>query len=279
MFMDDEPHRTDTDPHSAAWPVVPPSQVGIVEWDWDPHYMGMDLRLEILNSSPYLVAEATLRIDGRGRSAQRIVASRVVQLGPLFPGVPVRREVGIGAPEGISGLSFETVAVRAVGLTPPQEMTEASEYPALQAEIVAVTEEDYLAGLPEAESGGHGGPPTAVETVIRIRVRNAGPATVERARLRLEYFAAPPVVRGEDSPAHREAVAEWILDMPHQGWNPQRPASGSGGCCPPADPLPPGGIHEFRLPHPDGGPSGWGGTVPTTAVTVLGVRLGSSGSL
>ena len=101
MIQDDNPslpQESAADP--PAWPVVSASDIRIAEWDWDLAYMGVYLRLEICNSSPYLVREATLRIDGRGQTAQRVVATRELKVGPLFPGVYVHYN---GGPHGWAG--------------------------------------------------------------------------------------------------------------------------------------------------------------------------------
>jgi hypothetical protein len=257
------------DDDASAWPAVSPGQIGIAEWDWDLAYMGVYLRLEVRNASPYLVREAELRIDGRGKTTQGIVASRVINVGPLFPGVYVHAEVGIGAPEGISGVSFDPVTARAVRLTPPIELLPAAEYPALLADIVDVTVDEDAPDLRDPSLT----PATAVATAIRIRVRNTGPAVVERARLELQYFAASGDATSDQATGRRDAVAAWVLDMPRREWNPYQLPAAPHAVCDPADPLPPGRAHEFTLVHYDGGPHGWAGCVDAVSVRVCAVKL------
>jgi hypothetical protein len=238
--------------------------------------MGVYLRLEICNHSPYLVREATLRIDGFGQTTQKIVTSRVVTVGPLFPGVYVHEEVGVGAPEGISGVSFESVTARAVTLTPPSEMVPATTYPDLVADIVAVTVDQEAPDLQQRESELPGESSTAVATAIHIRVCNTGPRIVERARLRLQYFETGGQSTGGQSEPRVELVAEWILDMPRREWNPYGLPAAPDAVCDPADPLQPGQVHEFTLVHYDGGPHGWAGRLDAVSVEVCELKLGGS---
>jgi hypothetical protein len=211
------------------------------------------------DGSPYLVREAELRIDGNGQTTQRVVASRVLKVGPLFPGVYVHEEVGIGAREGISGLAFNSVAAHAARLTPPSGMMPAAEYPALVVDIVDVTVDEDAPDLRRCESEGSGQPPTAAGTAIHIRVRNNGPAVVERARIKLQYFEPRCEESGGDTRRQREVVAEWILDMPRQDWNPYQLPAAPNVSCAPADPMLAGQVHEFTLMHYAGGPNCWAG--------------------
>jgi hypothetical protein len=276
--LDDKSRSPATDlmDNPLDWPVVSPGEIGIAEWDWDLAYMGVYLRLEICNRSPYLVREATLRIDGRGQTTQRVVTSREVTVGPLFPGVYVHEEVGVGAREGISGVSFDLVTALAVRLTPPSEMVPAATYADLVAEIVEVIVDEEAPDLRPREGELAGEPPTAVATAIRIRVRNTGPGIVERARLRLRYFEAGGQIAGRQTGLRGDLVAEWILDMPQSGWNPYRLPAAPDAVCDPADPLPPGQVHEFTLVHYDGGPHGWAGRLDAVSVEVCEVKLGVS---
>jgi hypothetical protein len=231
---------------------VSPDDIVVPDFGCDLAYMGFNLRVEICNRSPYLVREAELRIDGRGRTVPRVVTSREVRVGPLFPGVIIHEEVGIGAPEGISGVSFHSVAAHAVRLTPPAEMMPAARYLALVAEVVDVTG----------------------SKAIRIRVRNGGEAMVERVRLKLKYFEVWDEHAGSKPPWAEDPVAEWILDMPRPDWNPYELPPAPDAACDPADPLPPGQAYEFTLVHHGGGPRDWGGCLESTSVEVCELKLG-----
>jgi hypothetical protein len=220
-----------------------------------------------------LVREAELRIDGCGQTRPGVVTSRVVNVGPLFPGVYLHEEVGIGAPGGISGVSFNSVMARAVRLTPPAEMVPAAEDPALLADIVDVTVDEDAPDLRTREGNGSDEPPTAVATAIRISVRNAGPAVVERVRLKLQYFESAGEAAGGEAGPRRYSVAEWILDMPRRKWNPYRLPAAPNAVRDPVDPLPPGQAHEFTLVHYDGGPHDWAGCIDAVSVEVREVKL------
>lgn len=263
----------------AVWPVVAPSFIRIEEWDWDPHYMGVDLRLEICNRSPYLVREAELRVDGTGPGDPAagvrggLVASRTVKVGPLFPGVYVHEAIELGARGGITGVSFESVAVRAVGLTPPEELIAPAAYPGLSAEVVEVGGETEAPDL--REPGGEGGRDvaTAEAATIRVRVVNGGPAVVDRVRLKLSYFGPVESPEAGSSTPRLEPAAEWVLDMPRADWNPYRVAAGPGAGYALADPLPPGRAHEFTIVHFGRGPREWAAGVDATKVEVTGLRV------
>lgn len=261
MIADDpSPPGPGSPPEPSDWPVVPPAYVGVDDYEYDLAYMGVYLRLDICNRSPYLVREATLRVDGLGPgvegavSPKGVVTSREIRVGPLFPGVLFREELGIGAPGGITGLSFETVAADAVKLTPPDQMAPAEAYPDLAAEILGVTREEDA-------------------TTIRVRVRNSGPATVERVRLSLRYFEARGETATGASESRRDRVAEWILDMPRRDWDPYRLPGPPEAAHDPAEPLLPGRSHEFTLIHRGGGPQGWAGRLAATAVEVSALKL------
>ena len=228
-MADDGPSaRPDIAGDPLIWPVVTPGNIVIADFEYDLAYMGVYLRLEICNRSPYLVREAELRVDGRGQKVQKIVTSETITVGPLFPGVHVHEEVGIGAQEGISGVAFESVAASAVGLTPPSDMVPAGAYPGLLAEIVEVTTDEEALDLRWSEDD-H--PPTTVATSIYIRVRNTGPAVVERARFGAGVFEAGADPAGGQAHSPRDPVAEWILDMPRADWNPYRlPAAPHAFC-------------------------------------------------
>ena len=271
--------RPSSDPGSSndvqPWPVVSPSDVWIAEFDWDLAYMGVYLRLQACNASAYLVREAEIRIDALAQASQSVVTSRLLRVGPLLPGVRVHEEVGIGAREPVGGLRFDTTAVQAVSLTPPREMVPAEDYPALRAEVVGVDFDPEAPDLRLRPADWAGDVPTTSRHTIRVRVRNTGPATVERARLKLRYFDACVETASGQPGAQREPVAEWILDMPREGWNPYLLPAAPAAACEPADPLAPGQAHEFALPHYGGGPHGWMGSTETVSVTVSEVRLGS----
>lgn len=263
----------------AVWPIVSPGFIRIEDWDWDPHYMGVDLRLEICNRSPYLVREAELRIDGTGPGDPAVgirgglVASRTVKVGPLFPGVFVHENVGLGAQGGITGVSFDPVAARAVPLASPDELIPAAEYPGLSAEVLEVIAE---AEVPDLRTPGPGGPgPTDMTdaATIRIRVVNRGPSAVDRVRLKVTYFGSGQSSTPDSLPSRPELVAEWILDMPREDWNPYDPAGRSDGGYEIADPLPPGRAREFTIVHYGRGPQDWAARLEATAVEVTGTRL------
>ena len=175
-------------PSLPAWPVVTPDEIGVPDFHYDLAYMGVLLQIEICNRSSYLVREAELRIDGNAPGSRKVVTSREIKVGPLFPGVYVREEVGIGAQGGISGVSFNSVAAQAVRLTPPDQMLPAGEYPNLTAEILDVTVDREAPDLRRREDDGLGEPRTAEAISIRVLVRNSGPRIVERVRLKLGYF-------------------------------------------------------------------------------------------
>lgn len=271
MAVNDEPSLSNAPDDPSAWPVVSPSAITIPDFDYDLAYMGMNVRLEICNTSPYLVREAELRVDGIGRTTQKVVASRFVVVGPLWPGVAVFEEVGVGAREGISGLHFKPLAARAVRLTPPTDMAPASQYPGLLAEITDVTVDEEA---PDPRDGRDEGA-RAVATNIRVRVRNLGPTLVERARLKLRYFEAGASTTGGPLSPSVDPVAEWVFDMPRSGWNPYRLPHAPHAVCEPAEPLPPGGAHEFTLTHVDGGPRDWLASRDTLAVEVCELKLGA----
>ena len=273
MAVNDEPSLSTVADDPSAWPVVSPSDIVIPDFDYDLAYMGVSARLEICNRSPYLVRAAEVRVDGIGRTVQKVVTSRFVVVGPLLPGVRVIEEVGVGAREGISGLRFESLAARAVRLTPPSEMMPASQYPGLAAEITSVTV-DEEAPDPRWPEGPWAGPqPVAIATAIRIRVRNTGPAVVDRARLKLVYFEVGAGAKGGAPSPEPDPVAEWILDMPRGDWSPYRLLAAPHAFCTPAGPLLPGEAHEFALTHYDGGPRDWPGTLDALSLEVRGVKL------
>ena len=169
------------------WPVVTPGNIVIADFEYDLAYMGVYLRLEICNRSPYLVREAQLRVDGRGQTVQKIVTSETITVGPLFPGVHVHEEVGIGrGRESAAWLSSPSQRVPSDSHRRPTRNLRAR-IPACWREIVEVTTDEEALDLRWSEDD-H--PPTTVATSIDIRVRNTGPAVVERARLGLEYFEA-----------------------------------------------------------------------------------------
>jgi hypothetical protein len=255
------------------WPVVSPDKIVVAESDWDLAYMGVYLRLEICNRSPFLVREAELRIDGRGAATPGVVTSREIKVGPLFPGVYVHEEVGIGAQGGISGVSFDTVAVHAVRLTPPDQMVPAAEYPDLTAEILEVAADQEAPDLRRPEDDGSEDSRTVLATAIRIRVRNGGRAVVERTRLKLKYFGAADEGTGGPAGPHQDLGIEWIFDMPQRKWNPYRLPDRLDAACDPADPLPSGQSYEFIVVHYNGGPHGWAGNLDATAVEVCELRL------
>jgi hypothetical protein len=255
------------------WPVVSPSEVWIAQFDWDLAYMGVYLRLQVCNFSAYLVRETEIRVDALAQATQRVLTSRVLRVGPLLPGVRVHEEVGIGAREPIGGLRFDTVVVRAVSLTPPREMVPAGEYPALRAEVVGVDFDPEAPDLRRRAGDWPGDLPTTARHAIRIRVRNAGSATVERARLKVRYFDAGVEAASGQAGAQREPVAEWVLDMPREGWSPYLLPAAPDAACEPADPLAPGQAHDFTLTHYGGGPHGWTGSIDAVSVAVSEVRL------
>jgi hypothetical protein len=118
-------------------------------------------------------------------------------------------------------------------------MVPASEYPKLSAEILDVTVDREA-------------------TAIRIRVRNAGPAVVDRVRLKVQYFeTARGEVKGGEAGPRPIPVAEWILDMPRREWDPYDLPDSPEAACDPADPLPPGQTYEFTLRHCGGVPYDW----------------------
>ena len=260
---------------SPAWPSVSPRLIGVAEWDWDPAYMGVYLRLEICNNSPYLVREATLRIDGRGQTVQRVVASRDVRVGPLFPGVYHHEEVGIGDPAGISGVSFDVLAACAVGLGPPGEMVQAAEYPGLIAEVAGVEAEAEVPDLRVSDAQFLHVPTTAIAATIRIRLRNTGPSTVDRTRIQLLYLGArhEDTADGGETQDEEAPVARWILDAPRSDWNPHQQFGAADTPWESAPPLAPGDTHEFTVVHYGSGPHEWPADARATRVEVLGLAL------
>jgi hypothetical protein len=280
MTIDDvPPSRPDRRQEPSGWPVVSPDHIGVDDYEYDLAYMGVYLRLEILNRSPYLVREAILRVDALGPGTAGatarggVVASRGIKVGPLFPGVPVREELGIGAPGGITGLSFESVAAQAVKLTHPDQMAPAGEYPGLAAEILDVTVDPETPDLRGCEEMTLGETRTAEATFIRIVVRNAGKGVVDRVQLKVRYFEAGDAAAVGGAGSRRAQVAEWILDMPRKDWDPCRLPEPPDAACDPAPPLPPGRSYEFALMHYDGGPQGWAGRREATSVEICAVRL------
>lgn len=276
---DDNSSRPAGPDDPSEWPVVSPNDIGVAELDSDLAYMGLYLKLEIRNNSSYLVREAELRIDGKGpgipgRVTPRGVATtREIKVGPLFPGVYAHEEIGIGAQGGITGVSFDFVTARAVKLTPPGQMVPASEYPGLVAEIIGVAVNRDVPDLRKPDDDGAGQPPVA--TVVRIRVRNSGATTVERVRLKLQYFDDGAGDAGGSSGPRRDLVAEWVLDMPRREWNPYQLPEPPDAVCDPADPLRPGQSYEFTLVHYNGGPHDWSGRLDATAVEVVELKLRS----
>jgi hypothetical protein len=260
-------------PSLSVWPVVTPNQIVIAEYDWDLAYMGVYLRLEICNRSPYLVREAELRIDGKGPGSDRVVTSREVKVGTLFPGVYLHEEVGIGEQGGIGGVSFNSVAAHAVRLTPPAQMVSAVEYPNLTADILDVTVDEEAPDLRRYEGDGSGEPRTAEATSIRILVRNAGPRVVERVRLKVGYFETGSTATAGQVGLRRLPETEWIFDMPRRDWNPYRLSGPPDAAYAPADPLPPDQDYEFTLVHYNGGPHGWAGSRDAVSVEVCELKL------
>jgi hypothetical protein len=274
MTLDDDssvPPGSAKDP--SAWPEVSPDKIGVPDFTSDLAYMGFYLKLEIVNGSPYLVREAELRIDGTGPGSRMAVTSREVRVGPLFPGVWFHAEVGIGAQGGITGLIFNSVAAHAVRLTPPSEMVPASQYSNLVAEIVEVADEQELPDLRENEDYVSAGPRTAVGTVIRVRVRNGGPAVVDRVRLCLRYFETAGEAFRPKTEAGWGPVAEWIFDMPRRDWNPYGLRHVPHAACDPADSMPPGRTYEFTVVHYEEGPRDWARRLDATSVEVLELKL------
>ncbi len=255
------------------WPVVSPDEIGIADWAYDLAYMGVYLKLEICNRSPFLVREGELRSDGRGPGSQRGGTSREVKVGPLFPGVYFHEEIGISEQGGIGGVSFNTVAAYAVKLTPPDQMVSASEYHDLTAEILEVAVDKKAPDLRRHEYDEPGVVRTAEAASIRIRVRNLGPRVVERTRLKLKYFGAGDGVTGGPAGPRWGPEAEWIFDMPRKEWNPYQFPDGPDATCDPADPLLPGHDYEFIIKHYDGGPHDWAGSLDATAVEVCELKL------
>lgn len=260
-----------------SWPIVPPDKVGIPDFEADLAYMGFSLKLKICNSSSFLVRRAELRIDGKGPgipgqiTPKGVVTSREIKVGPLLPGVYFHEEIGIGARGGINGYGFETLSVQAVRLTPPEQMKPAADYPELSAEIMDVTKDDEAPDLRRRDDDGLGEPRTAAAIFIRIHVRNAGPATVDRVRLKLIYFDDGGA--GSGRTWDPEEVADWILDMPRADWNPYQLPDSPDTAIDPADPLAPGESYEFTLVHYDGGPNEWAGRLDATKIEVVEMRL------
>ncbi len=262
-----------------VWPTVSPGFIRIEEWDWDPHYMGVDLRLEICNRSPYLVREAELRVNGTGPGDPAagvrggLVASRTIKVGPLFPGVYVHEDIGLGAQGGITGVGFDPVAARAVPLAPPDELLPAAEYPGLSAEVLEVVAEVEVPDLREPDGASREGGASAEAALIRVRVVNGGPSVIDRVRLKVAYLGAGGGPAEGPAASPPSPVAEWILDMPRADWNPYRVADGPGAGYAVADPLPPGRAQEFTIVHYGRGPVEWAARLEATAVTVEGIRV------
>jgi hypothetical protein len=254
----------------SVWPIVSPDDIGVAEFDWDLAYMGVYLRLEICNYSPYLVREAEISVLGYGRGTQRTVTTREIKAGPLFPGVYHHEEVGIGEPGGIGGVGFRSIMAHAVRLTPPALMAPADAYPSLIPEILDVAVDEEGPDLRRYEGDGMGQLRPAQATNISIRVRNDGQAVVERARLKLSYLEAAGAAAAGVRPM---AVAEWIFDMPRADWNPYRLPDALEAACDPADPLPPGAAHEFVLVHYGGGPHDWARRRDAVSIEVCGLKL------
>lgn len=261
------------------WPVVSPGNIGVPDFKADLAYMGFYLELKIRNSSSYLVREAVLRIDGKGPGIEGqitrngVVTSREVKVGPLFPGVDVVEEVGIGARGGINGLDFITISARAVRLTPPEQMRPAAEYPGLTAEVFEVSVDENAMDFRRREDDGLGEPRTASATSIGVRVRNSGPATVDRVRLKLTYWEEGRAGAAGSSDLYE--AAEWIFDMPRKDWNPYQLPDAPDAAITPADPLLSGQSFEFTIVHYDGGPHDWAGCLDATSVEVTELRLRS----
>lgn len=117
--------------------------------------------------------------------SDRVVASREVKVGPLFPAAYAHEEVGIGAREGITGLKFTSVSADAVKLTPPSQMVTAAEYPNLEAEILNIIFEEEASDLWDKDDEAADEIPDVISISIRICVRNTGSAVVERT---LSYY-------------------------------------------------------------------------------------------
>ena len=151
-------------------------------------------------------------------------------------------------------------------------MRPAAEYPSLTAEVVDVSVDEDAPDLRNPDDGAPGEGQTVVAANICVRVRNAGPKTIERVRLRLGYFGTDDE---ETAPSEtpRTLVASWILDMPRAGWNPYRLPAPPDAACDPADPLLPGQAHEFTLVHYHGGPHGWAGCLDAVSVDVCDISL------
>jgi hypothetical protein len=280
MIGEDDPaSRSNRRQEPSGWPVVSPHHIGVDDYEYDLAYMGVYLRLEIVNRSPYLVREAMLRVDGLGPGGEGavthggVVASKEIRVGPLFPGIPVHEEIGIGAPGGVTGLKFESLEAHAVRLTPPDQMAPAEEYPDLAAEILGVTVDPETPDLRRSEDMASGNARTAEATSIHIIVRNAGPAVVDRVRLKVRYFETGDEADAGRSGSGRDQAAEWIFDMPRREWNPYGLPGPPDAVCDPADPLPPGRSHEFALVHYDGGPRGWAARRDATSIEVSAIRL------
>jgi hypothetical protein len=277
MAIDDDSTSRPAPPDRAkcpsAWPEVSPDKIVVPDFASDLAYMGLYLKLEIVNRSPYLVREAELRIDGRGPGSPRTVTSREVKVGPLFPGVWFHEEVGIGAQGGVTGLRFNSVSAQAVKLTPPSEMMPSAHYPDLAAEILEVVDDQELPDLRENADDVSKEPRTASGTVIRIGVRNGGSAVVERVRLCLRYFETAGEAAQPKTAPSWGPVAEWIFDMPRRDWNPYGLRHVADAACEPADPLPPGQTYEFTVVHYEGGPRDWARRLDATSVEVLELKL------
>jgi hypothetical protein len=248
--------------------------VGVPDFHYDLAYMGVYLQLEVCNFSPYLVGEAEVRIDGFAPGTQKVVTSRTVTVGPLLPQILTRAEVGIGAPGGIGGTRFETVRVHPVGLTPPEEMVPAEQYPALLAQVLDVAFDPEAPDRRERIQGPDTDLPLDKRHTIRIGVRNEGPSVVKRARLELTFFQIV-TESAAGQPARRCDLGNWILDMPRAGWDPYRLPRPGDAVIDPAPPLPPGQSHEFTLVLHGGGPRDWSGSRDALSVVVREVKLGA----
>jgi hypothetical protein len=259
-------------PARSDWPVVTPDDIVIADFEYDLAYMGVYLRLEICNISPYLVREAELLIEGRG-PADRASRTRELKVGPLLPGVRFHAEIGLGAPGGIQGVSFDSLAARAVRLTPPDQLAPPSDYPELAAEILDVTDVKEAPDLRRRDDDDLGEPQTAEAKVIRILVRNGGPRVVEMVRLKLDYFRSGDVAAAGQAGLSRYRAAKWIFDMPRRDWNPYQLSGPEDEAYPRADPLRPGQTYEFSLVHFDGQPHGWAGSREALSVEVCGLKI------
>ncbi|MBN1998276.1 hypothetical protein JW935_12025 [candidate division KSB1 bacterium] len=269
MITDDEKSsQSNLSKGPEVWPVVAPEDVRVAEYESDLAYMGFYLKLKIANRSPYLVREAVLRIDGFVGGFHQVNASQEVKVGPLFPEIYVHEEVGIGARGGITGLRFNSVSADAVRLTPPSQMVPAPEYPQLEAEILKLNVEKEEAESWENSNEYSDEIPTVIGTSICFRVRNSGPAVVERVRLKLRYFE-----NADELKIPPRAVAEWIFDMPRRGWNPYRIPGQLDVFGDPVDQLLPNHAYEFTIKHYNPGPVDWARRRDALSIEVLELKF------